>query len=103
MPEKLTPTEDLLIELLVARHRLGENLWTFDSRHKKALENLESKGYVGVMHGVTENTVRAYLTDTGKDKFMSSTYVAPLLKQARNNMAIKLVVKNGEIKAKFVK
>lgn len=103
MPEKLTPTEDLLIELLVARHRLGENLWTFDSRHKKALESLETKGYVSVMHGVVENSIRAHLTDKGKDKFMSSTYVAPLIKKARNDMTIKLVVKNGEIKAKFVK
>lgn len=59
----LTPTEDLILDGLVARFRLGDTLWTFDSRNTAALRRLEEKNLVSTMHGVTENTVRASLTE----------------------------------------
>lgn len=79
---KLTPTQDLLLEVLVARYRLGEHYWTFDSRHKKMLEALASLGLVTVMHGIVEHTVRASLTVAGIKTFASnSEYVSPLQKK----------------------
>lgn len=82
---KLTPTQDLLLEVLVARYRLGEHFWTFDSRHKKMLEALASLGFVTVMHGLVENTVRASLTVAGIKAFASnSKYVSPLEKKIIN-------------------
>ena len=70
----LTPTEDLILEVLAARYRLGEQLWTFSSRHGRALSSLESKGFIGLMGGIVEHTARAYLTDSGKREALSETY-----------------------------
>jgi hypothetical protein len=58
-----TPTESLIIDVLVARYRLGDTLWTFDSRNMPALRKLEDRGLVHTLSGVTENTVRAQLSD----------------------------------------
>lgn len=58
-----TPTESLILEVLVARYRLGDTLWTFDSRNAPALRKLEEKKLVHLVSGVTENTIRAWLSD----------------------------------------
>lgn len=78
----LTPTEDLVVEVLVARHRLGESHWTFDARHKRAIESLDSKGLVVPMSGTIERTVRAYLTIEGVTRYVSPRYVPPVLQAA---------------------
>lgn len=62
----LTPGEALVMEVLAARWRLGESLWTFDIRHGRWLDSLADKGLVQPMHGVVEKTLRAALTDAGK-------------------------------------
>ena len=74
----VTPIEDLLMEVLAARYRLGEHLWTFDLRHKKALERLEAKGLVTVLHGIVDHSLRASMTRAGIDMYVSKTYEAPL-------------------------
>jgi len=74
----LTPTQDLLLELIAVRKRTGENLWTFGTRHKRTLEELEDRGLVHVMHGIVENTVRAAITDAGWNMATSATYRSPL-------------------------
>lgn len=58
-----TPTEDLILDVLVARYRLGDTLWTFSSRNAPALRKLEKKSLVHVHSGVIENTVRASLSE----------------------------------------
>lgn len=77
----LTPTEDLCMEVLTARHRLGENIWTFDSRHKPALKKLESRGLVNVIHGMVERSIRASLTEAGIKEYMDENYVAPVFRK----------------------
>lgn len=77
----MTPTEELVLEVLVARTRLGESLWTFSSSVTKQLSSLESQGFVHVMHGVTENTIRAALTVQGKTEFMDSRYTPTVNKE----------------------
>jgi len=77
---KLTEKQTLVLEVLVARHRLGENLWTFEERTEKVLSQLEAKGLVIVMHGVVEDSVRARLTDKAKKKFLYDGYTPPILK-----------------------
>lgn len=74
----LTPTQDLVLDVLIARHRTRENLWTFSTRHKRALEALEDAGLVNVMSGVVENTVRASLTPAGIKFAAGSTYISPI-------------------------
>ncbi|MGO4383366.1 hypothetical protein [Specibacter sp. RAF43] len=60
-----TPTEELILDVLVARYRLGDTLWTFNSCNNPALVRLETMGLVDILSGVTENTVRASLSDHG--------------------------------------
>lgn len=74
MKNEFTPTQSLIIEVLIARRRLGERLWTFDSNITKQLESLASAGWVDVMSGITENTVRASLTDRGLARWLSYPY-----------------------------
>lgn len=78
----LTPSEDLALEVLAARYRLGENLWTFEARHKKTLDKLAARGYVSVIHGIVEKTVRASLTEQGKRASISDSYLSPLESEA---------------------
>jgi hypothetical protein len=58
-----TPTESLILDVLVARFRLGDTLWTFETRNLPALRKLEAKGLIHTNSGVTENTVRASLSN----------------------------------------
>lgn len=61
-----TPTEELILDLLQARIRLGENIWNFDSRLKPSIEKLQAKGLVNYKSGNVENTILAWPTDEGK-------------------------------------
>lgn len=62
----LAPGERLVIEVLAARWRLDESLWTFDSDHSRWINSLADKGLVNPMHGIVEKTLRASLTEAGK-------------------------------------
>lgn len=74
----MTPTEELIIEVLIARTRTGETLWTFDSKLTPQLKSLESKNLITFMHGIVQNTVRASLTGEALQKYIvDSTYVTP--------------------------
>lgn len=79
---KLTPTETLILEVLTARYRMGEKLWTFDSNVKHSVETLSGKGWVIAMSGQVERTVRAALTEEAVGKLISYDYVPPI---ARDN------------------
>jgi hypothetical protein len=74
----LTPTENLILELLIARFRLGERLWTLDSNVRHQVESLGSKGYVHEMNGIVPMTVRARLTDEAIAMYLSFDYVPPI-------------------------
>lgn len=64
---RLTAREDLVLEVLAARHRLGEALWAFESRHTATLNRLADKGLVTVVHGTVRSTVCASLTAEGEE------------------------------------
>lgn len=76
----LTPTENLILELLIARFRLGERLWTFDSNVRKQVESLAAKGYAHEMNGIVPMTVRARLSDEAIAIYLSYDYVPPIAK-----------------------
>ena len=80
MTEKppVTPTEDLLLEVLVARWREGWALWTFDRRWRRQLESLSTKGYVSEKSGIVERTWLAWLTPAGREWCLSPTYSPPV-------------------------
>lgn len=74
---KVTPTQNLLLEVLAARYRLGEHLWTFEARHAHQLEKLADLELVDVLSGVSEGTVRAMLTEKGREEVLSDSYTPP--------------------------
>ena len=75
----LTPTEELFMEVLAARARTGETLWTFSTRPTivRAAKELERLGFVFYMSGVTERTFRAGLTERGKLACLDPGYITP--------------------------
>jgi len=73
----LTPSEDLVLEVLAGRYRTGESFWTFKTIHNKAIDSLLAKNLVWTMHGVVEKTIRVGLTDEGKTACLSDSYTAP--------------------------
>lgn len=84
----MTPTEDLIMEVLVARWRLGERLWTFprNAAVTRAARKLEKRGLIVVQHGQVEYTFRASLTEKGREEHSDSSYIPPILRndQCRN-------------------
>ena len=75
---ELTPTEDLLMEVLAARVRAGESCWTFTRAHHATLQSLEVKGLLHFKTDPTGEAFRAFLTDLGRDTFMSAGYTEPV-------------------------
>jgi hypothetical protein len=80
----LPPTQYLIMEVLAARARLGERIWTFPSRLRPALEALEDRALIGMMSGVVENTLRARLTDAGREAVMWGPYTMPALRESQD-------------------
>lgn len=76
--EDLTPSQDLFMEVLSARYRTGERLWTFETRHAKTSQVLEAKGLITTMHGIVEKTFRASLTEAGRSLYLDSEYESPI-------------------------
>lgn len=74
----LTPTEELIMEVLGARLRLGEDMWTLGDSTKAAARKLEARDLITMTHGIVEKTYRASLTRKGTDMALSSDYTSPL-------------------------
>ena len=74
---ELTPTQDLILEVLAARHRLGEPHWPFERRHRKALDALTNRGLISYESDVMPGLYRARLTHQGRSEALSATYVSP--------------------------
>jgi hypothetical protein len=75
----LSPTQDLIMSNLAARHRLGHTMWPFSTSFGKQIKQLEALGLVGSKSGIVERTIEIWLTSRGKAAYLSSTYVPPIL------------------------
>lgn len=75
--DNLPPAQYLILEVLAARYRCGEHLWTFPSNLSRHLKALEAAGLIHVMHGDTAGTRRARLTDKGLAESLSTGYNVP--------------------------
>jgi hypothetical protein len=89
----LPPTQSLVIEVLTARARLGENHWTFSTRHRPALEALEDRGLVMWKSGIVERTCLAWLTDPGRAEVLSYAYRTPAVRLLEEALFLR---QNGE-------
>lgn len=77
--KNFTPTQDLILDVLVCRRRLGERFWSFSTEVTKQLMQLEGKGLVFIMNGQVEGSIRAGLTDVGARELIGdATYKSPL-------------------------
>jgi len=68
--------EELIMEVLIARWRLGENLWPFNQNKaiKQALDALEAKGWIWYKGGIVEGTYNVFLETSGVAANASPTY-----------------------------
>jgi hypothetical protein len=65
------------MEVLAARYRLGERTWPFSSRLAPAIRALSELDLVTEMNAQVPKTIRASLTEAGREAAMSVTYRAP--------------------------
>ncbi len=77
MTEKLTPTEDLILDLLVARYRLGEYQWPLSNKLVNVIHSLAARGYVNSRHGNVEKTYLVRLTDEAVAEFVTDSEYTP--------------------------
>lgn len=80
-PEKvsLTPTESLLMDLMVAQHRLGWTMQQVPTIHRRALRRLAVLGLIGHDHGNVDKCDKAWLTEAGMVFAMDPTLLPPAL------------------------
>lgn len=76
--DRLPPTQLLVLEVLAARHRLGERLWTFPSYLQRQVDALCRAGLAWQASGNVPYTVRAGLSDAGVAKMLHGSYVSPV-------------------------
>jgi hypothetical protein len=72
--DDLPLTEYLLLDVLAARFRTGDQMWTFPRRARHYLRRLEERGLVELKAGVVENTVQAWLTESGREAVLLDGY-----------------------------
>lgn len=72
-----TPTESLVLEVLAARYRTGENYWTFDTNVGPALRRLERAGLIVSLGSAQPGTEQVRLTDAGKKAALLEDYLTP--------------------------
>jgi len=71
----LTPTQDLIMEVLSARDRLGAQIWTFHKRHLRPLKDLASWGLVECVESdIVPDRIRCSITDAGRHLYQVSPY-----------------------------
>jgi hypothetical protein len=75
--DSLPPTMYLVMEVLAARHRLGERVWPFPYRLVTALRELRRLGLVELKSGVIARTVVVWLTDLGRASVLADDYPPP--------------------------
>ena len=81
----LPPTEYLILEVLAARVRLAERMWTFPARVKPALNSLQARGLIWWRSAPTPRDYQAYLTEAGEREALAEEYVPP-----RDRMSVEI-------------
>lgn len=81
--DSLPPTQYLILDVLAARHRTGEQVWTFPSRFTNQFRILSEAGLVD-FDGAGKKTLRAWLTDAGREAVLLDGYTTP--NEVRANM-----------------
>jgi hypothetical protein len=85
----LPPTQHLLLDLLAARARLGEAVWTVPNTCQQAIDALANRGLVADKSAPIEGARLVWLTDAGRTEALSDDYIPPVDRPA-------WVVDNGQ-------
>jgi hypothetical protein len=85
--DTLPPTQYLVMDVLAARWRTGEQCWTFPARLAATMGALAAAGLIEWKAGVVERTVMAWLTEAGRRRVLLETYEAPGWKTEREALA----------------
>jgi hypothetical protein len=94
---KLTPAQDQLMDLLVARTRLGEPFWPIDNAFRRTAKILEEKGLLTLMHGNVEGTFRASLSGEAIKIYITDSDFMPAIKrEAYHEVADELSKRGGD-------
>lgn len=91
--EDFSPMQGLVLEVLAARARLGEQCWTFSARHRPALEALAERGLVNWKTGTVERTCLAWLAGPGRAECLSYAYKTPAVRLLEEALFLRM---NGE-------
>lgn len=78
---KLTAPQDLMMDLLVARTRLGEPFWPVSTKLTRTYHELSAKGYVTILSGHVEGTVRLMLTDAARKELIEKASYTPRIQR----------------------
>ncbi len=73
-----TPTEALVLEVLTARYRLGNNSWTFEARSNGAIQKLAARGLVNSKSASVEKATLVWLTEDGIAIMLANKYRSPI-------------------------
>lgn len=65
VPDDITTTEYLMMEVLVARFRLGEVFWIFPKSMRSIARKLDARGFVFWSYGIAPNSIRVSLCNAG--------------------------------------
>lgn len=77
--DNLPPLQQMMLDVLAARYRTGEHLWTFPTKPAfvRAAHQLARLGLVGVKSGVAPKTIQVWLTDAGETAVLMPGWVNP--------------------------
>lgn len=75
--DALPPTQYLMLDVLAARWRVGERLWTFPSGLTQVARALDRLGLVAWKSSTVQGTIMVWLTEAGRDAVLDPNYVLP--------------------------
>jgi hypothetical protein len=75
--DHLPPTQYLILEVLAARVRTGEQVWSFPDRLRPQLRALEQAGLIGWKSSPAPGACWAWFTDAGRGLFVVAGFETP--------------------------
>lgn len=79
--DRLPPTQYLILEVLAARARTGEHLWSFPDRLRPALRELTMAGLIGWKSSPAPNTCHVWFTVAGRKLFVLDDFMPPAARE----------------------
>ncbi len=93
----ITAAQEIVLEVVVARTRLGEPFWPVSTQLSRSYRALRDKGYVEIIDGNVEGTDRLRLTPKARKELIdNSSYRSPIVKDVAVHIAESLQMSGGD-------